>query len=271
MKFFILNGPTASGKSAIMDYLLMENGDYLEPIISFTTRPPRTGERYGKTYYFITSDQYLELKKDGRIVEETSYLDRRYGITQGELDRVENTRKNGISIMNLHGIRRMKRHAGYQKVISIFVYRDLSEIVKSIKELDISPLEASQRIEMAKKEMQDVSSCDHVVYNIGCLADACQQLTNIIRKELNARPIERKVKPGQRYRHFSGELCEIVSEVVEHTETVSPMVVYRSLKTGLLYARPYEMFCSKKEWPPNSGIMINRFDLLATQTLSADN
>lgn len=260
MKFFILNGPTASGKSAIMEYLLIQNHDYLEPVISFTTRPSRTGERHGRDYYFISSEDYLELKTEGRVVEETKYLEWRYGVSMGELDRVESTSKNGLSIMNLHGIRQMKRSIGYQKVVSVFIYRDLLEIRKSINEMEISSAEAQKRFDIAKKEMRDISSCDYVVYNTGCLAESCQQLKEIIKKEINSRPQEREVRVGQKYRHFSGEHCEIVAELAEHTETVSPMVVYRSLKTGLLYTRPYEIFFSKKEWPPGSNVFINRFE-----------
>ena len=261
MRFFILNGPTASGKSVIMDYLLIENADYLEPIISFTTRSPRDGEQHGKDYYFISSDDYLQLQSEGRIVEQTKYLDRHYGISLGELDRVESTRKNGIAIMNLHGIRQLKRAVGYQKVISIFIYRDLSDIGNSIKELNISTSEVEKRLLLARKEMRDISGCDHVIYNTGSLAEATKQLVEIIKKEINSRPLEREIRKGQQYTHFSGELCEIVTGLAEHTETVSPMVIYKNLKTGQLYARPYELFCGKKEWPPRSGKMVNRFNL----------
>lgn len=263
MKYFILNGPTASGKTAIMDYLLIENSDYLEPLISFTTRPPRTSERHGREYYFISPDDYVNLRKDNRIVEESKYLDWHYGISVGELDRVESTMKNGIAIMNLYGIRKMKRSVGYQKVISIFVYRDLSDIIKSIKELNISDSEINQRVAMAKQEMREITGCDHIIYNTGSLAEATSQLVSIIKAEINSRPQERKIIPGQKYKHFSGESCEIVTDLAEHTETVSPMVVYRSLKTGLLYARPYELFCGKKEMPANrGGGMVNRFELI---------
>jgi hypothetical protein len=40
------------------------------------------------------------------------------------------------------------------------------------------------------------------------------------------------------------------------------MVIYRSMKTGQLYARPYELFCGKKEWPPSHGSIVNRFELI---------
>jgi len=44
MKIFILHGPTASGKTLLMNYLLSEDFDYLEPLISFTTRRKRLYE-----------------------------------------------------------------------------------------------------------------------------------------------------------------------------------------------------------------------------------
>jgi len=45
MKIFVLNGPPASGKSVLMDYLLLNDSDYLETIISLTTRRPKHGEK----------------------------------------------------------------------------------------------------------------------------------------------------------------------------------------------------------------------------------
>lgn len=50
MKIFVLNGPPSSGKTVLMDYLLLNDHDYLEPIISFTTRAPKPGEKEGREY-----------------------------------------------------------------------------------------------------------------------------------------------------------------------------------------------------------------------------
>lgn len=262
MKYFLLNGPTAAGKTTLLEYLLSESGDYLEPIVSFTTRAPRAEEQNGKDYYFITREQYLELKTNDRIVERIKYLDNNYGVTRQELQRVEATRKNGIAVMTVAGIRKLKQNVDYQKVISIFVYRDLSDIFQSIKVMGYPEAETARRMELARREMRDITTCDYVVYNTGSLAQANQQLTAIIKKEINSQALKMEIHPGQKYRHFSGETCEIVCGLAEHTETLSPMVVYRSDRTGLLYARPYEIFCGKKEWPPNRGHVVPRFELI---------
>lgn len=259
MKIFVLIGPPSSGKSALMDYLLLNDSDYLEPIVSYTTRSPKPGEKDGKNYYFITPAQYTDYLVKNEIIEEIKYLENSYGITRTEIKRVQATGRNGLAILNLEGLRMLKKVLGPQNIVSIFIYRDLREILENLKK-SCSGDEYEKRVTTVKEEMKDIGTSDYVVYNIGSLADAYQQMHSIIRKEINAPPIDRSIEPGQRYRHFKGDLYEVITTAL-HSENYCPLVVYKNLSTGDVFARPYDMFCGKKELESQNRI-VNRFELV---------
>ncbi len=53
-----------------------------------------------------------------------------------------------------------------------------------------------------------------------------------------------KVEEKERYRHFKGEIVEIICIALD-TENLEKQVVYKALKDGRIWVRPYDMFTSK--------------------------
>ena len=267
MKIFVLIGPPSSGKSVLMDYLLLNDSDYLEPIVSYTSRSPKPGEKEGKDYYFITPAQYTDYLVKNEIIEEIKYLENNYGITRTEIKRVQATGRNGIAILNLEGLRILKNVLGPQNIVSIFIYRDLRDILEDLKQ-SCNPDKYQGRVTTVKQEMKDIGTSDYVVYNMGSLANAYQQMHSIIRKEINAPPIDQSIEPGQRYRHFKGDLYEVLTKAL-HSENYCPLVVYKNLSTGDVFDRPYDLFCGKKELESQNRI-VNRFELVEEKEDQSD-
>lgn len=187
MKIFVLTGPTASGVTTLSDLLLLYDGDMLTPLVSFTTRNKLPQEKHGREYFFITHEQYVQLRVEGDIEQEFHYLNNNYGLIKSELNKFKQSGKNGLTSMGLPGIEALKAMGGEYRVISLFVYRDLSAIKEEIDQRDIPNAEKIQRFELAKQEMLNIGKTDHVIYNIGSLNDLYQEAIQIIRKEINTR------------------------------------------------------------------------------------
>ncbi len=68
-------------------------------------------------------------------------------------------------------------------------------------------------------------------------------------------------KKGEIYKHFKGNLYEIIA-IAKHTETMEDMVVYMEVEGEKTYVRPLEMFVSKvdKEKYPDV-LQVYRFEL----------
>lgn len=47
--------------------------------------------------------------------------------------------------------------------------------------------------------------------------------------------------PGERWKHYKGGVYEIVT-LANHSETKEPLVIYKSIPFGSVYARPLSMW-----------------------------
>lgn len=59
-----------------------------------------------------------------------------------------------------------------------------------------------------------------------------------------------------KYKHYKGGLYEVLFDAI-HTETEERLVIYKSLKDGQIWARPYEMFFENVEY---KGKIMPRFE-----------
>ncbi len=64
--------------------------------------------------------------------------------------------------------------------------------------------------------------------------------------------------PGSRWKHYKGGVYEVIT-LANHSETQEPMVIYKSIPFGSVYARPLSMW---HERCTLNGQEANRFTLM---------
>ncbi len=77
-KLFVISGPSGVGKGTICKEIL-EADSNMRFSVSMTTRAPREGEVDGIDYFFVSKDEFLELLREGQLLEHNRFVENYYG------------------------------------------------------------------------------------------------------------------------------------------------------------------------------------------------
>jgi len=116
-KLIIFSGPSGTGKGSILNELINRGG--YEFSVSMTTRAPRPGEVDGKSYYFVSQDEFDKAIENGGFLEYVHKFGNSYGTPKQQiLDKMA----RGINVIldiEMEGALNVKRM--YPEAILIFV------------------------------------------------------------------------------------------------------------------------------------------------------
>ena len=82
---FIVSAPSGAGKTSLVSALLMSNRQ-IDVSVSYTTRPPRPGEKDGKDYHFVSRETFLAMAKHGDFLESAEVYGNLYGTSQSWIE-----------------------------------------------------------------------------------------------------------------------------------------------------------------------------------------
>jgi len=80
-KLFVITAPSGAGKTSLID-ALMHDDPTLKLSISYTTRPPRPGEKNGVDYHFVDDAAFLAMQERGEFLEDAEVHGYRYGTSR---------------------------------------------------------------------------------------------------------------------------------------------------------------------------------------------
>jgi guanylate kinase len=167
MKPFILvlSSPSGGGKTTIARALLTAR-ENLGFSISATTRAPRSGEKDGVDYHFLTVDEFVERRERGEFLEWAEYSGNLYGTLEAEVERVLGEGRHVVLDIEIEGARQVREHRS--DVASIFVLPPSADVlVKRLvgRDQDGADTRVRARLERAMEEVREASEYDYVVVN----------------------------------------------------------------------------------------------------------
>ncbi len=183
---FIISAPSGTGKTTLCRYARDRFPD-MAYSVSYTTRPPRSEERPGVDYHFITQDEFERGIRNDQWAEWAKVHDNYYGTSATFLDRILGRGDNVLLDIDVQGTQRILRC--YTQAVTIFIMPpSLDELKIRLQERAAdSPETIAKRIKNAPQEMEMSCQYRHIIVN-DRLDDAVKQLLAVIARYLLSTP-----------------------------------------------------------------------------------
>ena len=162
--FFVLSGPSGSGKGTVLKEVLRKS-DRIVYSVSATSRSPRAGEVDGINYYFKSREEFETLIKADAFIEYTETYGNYYGTLKSEVEKAIENGKNIILEIDPVGARNVRAH--YPDAVLMFLVAPDLEVLSS--RLSGRGSESAEtfkiRHDAALSEMENATLYDYVVVN----------------------------------------------------------------------------------------------------------
>lgn len=98
----VLSGPSGVGKDTLMRNAMKYDSN-LKQSVSVTTRAPRTGEREGVNYYFISHEKYAEMRDRGEFLEYQEVHGNSYATPKKYVDKIRDDGYDAVLVIDVKG------------------------------------------------------------------------------------------------------------------------------------------------------------------------
>jgi guanylate kinase len=137
---FVVTAPSGAGKTSLIDAVLKDD-PVLRLSISYTTRPPRPGEKNGREYHFVDNAKFDAMAAAGEFLESAEVYGNRYGTARSVVRDLLAGGDDLILEIDWQGARQVRR--AFPDCIGIFI------LPPSIEELE-------RRIRVRGQDSEDV-------------------------------------------------------------------------------------------------------------------
>ena len=162
-KLIVLSGPGGVGKSTIAAHIRKQKTFWVS--VSSTTRKPRTTEKHGVEYYFLSDADFDKEINENHFLEWAQFAGARYGTPREPVEKALESGKNVLLEIEIEGAKQVKIHA--PEAILVFLEPpSWEELVSRLeKRATDSAQRRAERLQLAQEELAAASFFDHRLIN----------------------------------------------------------------------------------------------------------
>ena len=178
---FVITAPSGAGKTSLIDAVLKDDPG-LRLSISYTTRPPRSGEQNGREYHFVDNATFDAMLAAGEFLESAEVYGNRYGTSRSVVRDLLAGGDDLILEIDWQGARQVRR--AFPQCIGIFIQPpSVEELERRIRVRGKdSDAVIAVRMAQAREELSHSGEFEYVIINKD-FDEAKKRLIEVIRTE----------------------------------------------------------------------------------------
>ena len=177
-EIYVVSAPSGAGKTTLLKRLLAVVPG-LRFSTSFTTRAPRSGETHGREYFFVTPEEFQEIRDRGGLLEWVEQFGHFYGTSR---DYVSQSLTEGYGVVfdiDVRGARAIKN--SFPGATFIFIVPpSLTVLEERLRQRGgVPPPELARRLAQGRGELGEAHWYDYLIINDD-LEDALARLKAVV-------------------------------------------------------------------------------------------
>jgi guanylate kinase len=173
----VISSPSGAGKTTLARALAQT--EKLEFSVSYTTRAPRTGERDGVDYKFVTDEEFSEMIEREEFAEWAVVHGQRYGTAVHTVNRALEDGKDYLFDIDYQGGAQIRKQWPSESVLCFILPPSMAELERRLRRRATDSHEAiERRLAMARGELEHFDEYDYLIVNDN-FETALKELTSI--------------------------------------------------------------------------------------------
>ncbi|HET6370716.1 MAG TPA: guanylate kinase [Nitrospiria bacterium] len=163
---YVVSAPSGAGKTSLCQEVtkIVPN---LEHSVSFTTRPPRSGEVHGKNYYFVDEETFRQKVDRNEFMEWAEVHGNLYGTPR---DLLMEKLDKGIDVIldiDAQGAMQLKKNNNNKEGVYIYILPPSPEVLRTrlMERKSDSPEEIARRLKKAREEVWNYRQYYYLIVN----------------------------------------------------------------------------------------------------------
>lgn len=187
---FIITAPSGAGKTSLVAELLRREVD-LRLSVSFTTRPPRTGEKDGVDYHFVTRERFETMIAEGDFLEHAQVYGNYYGTSKRWVQSELAAGRDVLLEIDCQGATQVKRI--FPEAVGIFILPPSAQTLRDRlnKRGTDSPEVIAKRLASARAEIAHVFEFEYIIVN-DVFALAADDMVAIVHAARSSRQAQKR-------------------------------------------------------------------------------